>query len=82
MLHDAHQAAYRYEKEPKLPLIKSPTLVVSGTEDMFYSAVEKVKSLIPRSRVEIIQCAGNHIANQKPKELAQAILDFLKDPSV
>jgi len=81
-LHDAHQAAYRYEKEPKLSLIKSPTLVLSGTEDMFYGTIETVKSLIPRSRKQVITGAGNHITNQKPNEFAQAILDFLENSAV
>lgn len=78
-LHDAHHAAYRYEKEPKLPLIKSPTLVQYGTLDSFYPKLESVRKLIPRCRVRIIEGAGNQIANEQPEEFAQSILEFLEE---
>jgi len=81
-LHDAHYAAFRYEKEPKLPLIKSPTLLMVGTEDIFYNKLEAVKSLIPRCRTKVIRGAGNVVTLEKPREFAQAILDFLQNPEV
>ena len=81
-LHDAHYAAFRYNKAPKLPLIKSPTLAIAGTEDLFIQKQETVASLIPRCKTEIIQGAGNICALEKPDEVANAILDFLENPGV
>jgi pimeloyl-ACP methyl ester carboxylesterase len=81
-LHDAHYAVFRYEKEPELPLIKSPTLLLAGTEDMFYNKLEILKNIIPRCRTKVIKGAGNFVALEKPYEFADAILDFLKNPQV
>jgi len=81
-LHDAHYAAFNYEKESKLHLIKSPTLLIAGTEDMFYKKLEAVKNLIPRCKNKVIENAGNVLALEQPNEFAQAILEFLENPGV
>jgi pimeloyl-ACP methyl ester carboxylesterase len=78
-LHDAHYASFRYQKEDKLHLIKSPTLLIYGTEDLFYPKRELVSKLISRCQIKIIQNSGNVPALEQTTEFAQAILDFLKE---
>ena len=79
---DAHQAVFRYESERRLPLIKSPTLLLSGSRDTFYDRLEATKSLIPRCRTMVIEGGGAFIALDMPEEFAQAIIDFMKNPGV
>ena len=81
-LHAAHDAVWLYHKEPKLPLIKSPTLVMAGSDGLFYDRLEPVRNLIPKCRIKIIEGAGNVPTLEKPNEFAQAILEFLKNPLV
>ena len=80
--YDAHFAVGRYDIIPKMPLIKSPTLLISGSNDMFLDLLETTKSVIPRCRTQVIQDGGGLICLEKPKELAQAIIDFMKNPGV
>lgn len=77
---DAHQALFRYIIEERLPLIKCPTLLISGTEDVFHHQLEASRSLIPNCKTRIIQGGGIVIGYEKGKEFAQAILDFLSAP--
>jgi pimeloyl-ACP methyl ester carboxylesterase len=80
--YDAHFAVARYNIKPRLPLIKSPTLLISGSEDLFLNRLESTKSLIPRCATGVIEGGGLFICFEKPKEFAQAILNFLKNPGV
>ena len=77
-LHDAHYAAFRYDKVPKFPRVKCPTLILSGSDDMFCNVLDDVQKLIPQSKVHIVD-AGNFLGYEKPEEFAQATLDFLRN---
>ena len=76
----AYWAIYRYDIEPKLPLIKNPTLLISGTYDTFHDRLEATKKLIPHCRTHIIEGTHDHPAWEKPDEFAQTIIEFLGDP--
>ncbi|MFC1865077.1 alpha/beta fold hydrolase, partial [Chloroflexota bacterium] len=78
--YHGEQAFFRYDEEVRLPLIKSPTLIISPVEDILHQRLDIVSSLVSQCRTKIIQEAGNNIALEKPEELAQAILDFLENP--
>lgn len=80
--YDAHFAVARYDIKPRLRLIKSPTLLISGSEDLFLNQLESTKSLIPKCTTGVIEGGGIFTCFEKPKEFAQAILDFLKNPGV
>jgi pimeloyl-ACP methyl ester carboxylesterase len=75
---DAHQAVFRHDVEPLLPLIKAPTLLISGTEDIFCHLLESTKNLIPNCQTKIIEGGGVVIAYEKAEEFSEAILDFLQ----
>ena len=61
-LHDGHLASYRYDKRPKLPLIKSPTLLITATGEKSYSKLEEIRSLLPGCTTKVIKEAGGFIA--------------------
>jgi pimeloyl-ACP methyl ester carboxylesterase len=79
---EAHQASFRYDVLPKLPLIKCPTLVLSGRKDLFVSEVENIRKLIPRSKSLIIEGPGTGpaIIRRRPEAFAESLLSFLGDP--
>lgn len=76
---DAHLAVFAYGIEPRLSLIKSPTLLISATGDTFYKRLEAIHKLIPQSTTRIIE-GDSLITLTKPDKFAQAILEFLKNP--
>jgi pimeloyl-ACP methyl ester carboxylesterase len=79
---EGHIAVYSYDARARLPLIKSPTLLLMGDGDVFYKQLENTKVLIPRCRTKIIEGSHNHPTWEKPEEFAQAILEFLENPAV
>lgn len=80
--YDAHFAVAHYHVKPRLRLIKNPTLLTSGSEDVFVNQLESTKRLIPRCTTRVIDGVGFFVCFEKPKDFAQAILDFLKNPGV
>jgi len=80
--YETLKAAARYDIQPCLPLIKSPTLLISGRRDVFLDRLEATRSLIPRCKTQVIEDASLFICFEKPDEFAQAILDFMKNPGV
>ena len=75
---EAHLAFVAYNPIPRLPLIRCPTLVLSGRKDAFISHLESVQKLIPGSVSLIIegQRSGG-VTREMPLEFAEAILKFL-----
>ncbi len=67
---DAHRAVFSYDIEPRLSLIESPTLLMVGTKDVFYSRLEATRKLIPRCRTKIIEDMDAFPAWEKPVEFA------------
>jgi pimeloyl-ACP methyl ester carboxylesterase len=77
--HDGHQAVFRYKVEDRLPLLKCPTLLISGgEEDIFHERMEITKSLIRDCRTRVITGGGDLIPLEKSAEFAEVTLDFLK----
>lgn len=82
---EAHWASAKYDTRPKLPLIKCPTLVLSGRDDVFFPVVDEIRNLVPRARSIIIDGEGTGpagIVRIRPEAFAEAILDFLLHPDV
>ena len=79
--HDGQQAVYAYDLEQRLPLIKSPTLLIYWEKDHFRNRQGVVESLIPRCRTTILEGAP-WLTIENPNEFAQAILEFLGNPDV
>lgn len=79
---ELHWASLAYEIKPKLPLIKCPTLVLSGTLDRFCVVAEEIKGFITRSKLAIIENGPTCINRVMPREFAEAIHTFLENPGV
>lgn len=61
--------------------IKCPTLILWGEQDSWYppSDGEKLRSLIPGSKLEIIPNCGHDASSGRPDAVNPAILKFLRD---
>jgi pimeloyl-ACP methyl ester carboxylesterase len=75
---ELHWALFAYDPTPRLPLVKCPTLLISGIPKELPSPVDYMKKLIPNSQITIIENSPILISQSMPKELAEAILAFLK----
>jgi len=73
----AHHAVFEYDEQQHLPLVKCPTLLISGTEDLFLKYMDATGKLIPQCTPRTIEGGGLGIALTKPKEFARAVLEFL-----
>jgi len=80
--YNIHDAVFQHDIDSRLRMIKSPTLLVSGSEDPFYDKLEVVSKLIPQCQVKVIEGGGGYICLERPKDFAEAIIDFLKDPKL
>jgi len=73
----AHHAVFEYDEQQHMPSVKCPTLLMSGTEDMFLKYMDATCKLIPQCTPKTIEGGGSAIALTRPKEFAQAVLEFL-----
>jgi len=80
--YNIHEAVFKHDIDPRLRIVKCPTLLLSGSEDVFYDKLEPISRLIPRSRTQVIDGAGGYICLEKPKEFARAIVDFVGNPGI
>jgi len=80
--HEAYVALGHYDIMSRLPLIKAPTLVMSGEKDGLRRTVEPVAEMIKRSRT-YIGPGGSYLKTyEDPEALARVVRDFLTNPSV
>ena len=78
----AEHACFRYNEEARMPLVKNHTLLISGTEGVFYNQFEVVKNLLSHCQTKAIEGVGDYAFLERPEELAQAVLYFLNNPEV
>ncbi len=75
---ELHWAGFAHTETPKeLTLIKCPTLVLWGDRGKHSSEAQDIHRLIPGSKLTILKDAPLNADIVKPKEFAEAILDFL-----
>jgi pimeloyl-ACP methyl ester carboxylesterase len=69
----------RYNTVRRLPLIKSPTLIVWGDNDKVndLSLGEIMRDGIKGSKLVVFPDTGHGVPQERPKEFAKALLDFL-----
>ena len=79
---DLHHAVFQYDIEQRLPLIKSPTLIVSGDRGVFYDMLDFTQSMIPRSKTKVIKGGYLRLTLDQPDEFAEIIIEFLRNPRV
>ncbi|MBE3111201.1 MAG: alpha/beta fold hydrolase [Acidobacteria bacterium] len=70
-------------KDPPLDLstISQPALIIWGAADRWLPAshAERIRALIPDSRVALIQNAGHLVLEEQPEDAAREIIDFLRE---
>lgn len=81
---ELHWAVFAYSPKLKtmLPLIKSPTLLLSGSRDHWSEGIKDLKKLIPRNRAYIIENGPPFVTSVMPQAFAEVILEFLENPNV
>jgi pimeloyl-ACP methyl ester carboxylesterase len=78
-VHDGHVAAFKHDILKALPLVKQPTLLVSGDRDMFLKDLKKTADLMPGCKTtKVIPGGGVLLALEAPENFAKAILEFLE----
>jgi len=77
---EIHWTARAYDTKGRLPLIKCPTLVLSGAAGLFHSAADNVRKLVPGSKLVVIANGPPRMERTMPQEFAAAILNFLESP--
>jgi pimeloyl-ACP methyl ester carboxylesterase len=77
---EIHWTARAYDTKGRLPLIKCPTLVLSGAAGLFHSAADNVRKLVPGSKLVVIAHGPPRMERTMPQEFAAAILNFLESP--
>ncbi|MFC1965036.1 alpha/beta fold hydrolase [Chloroflexota bacterium] len=75
-------AAFRYDTRARLPLIRCPTLAISGTKDVSIDHLDEIKSLVKRCCKMTIEGSGVFGCQTHPHAFAKAIREFLTVPSV
>jgi len=72
-------ASVRHDAHDRLEQIESPTLVLTGSEDMVIPASNSVRlaAAIPNARLAVIDGAGHLFFVEKPEETRRILLSFL-----
>jgi pimeloyl-ACP methyl ester carboxylesterase len=79
-LEEGHQAVNEYIMEVKTPLIKSPTLVVAGTEDPFsFPRMGPLSKSIKGSKTAVIEGGMVPAVDQMPEDFARIVINFLDE---
>jgi len=76
---DIHDVIFAHDIEPKLKQIKCPTLVLSGSRDVFYPKLAATAAVIPGAVTQVIERAGYFITLEQPEAFARAVTDFISD---
>jgi pimeloyl-ACP methyl ester carboxylesterase len=79
-----YTATGRFDASSRLHEIRVPTLIIRGSDDILTprSMTESLKKGIRGSTVRIIQGAGHSSVVDKPKELSEAIIQFLQEHKI
>lgn len=73
----SYRAAIAYDKAPRLPLVKVPTLLACSRSDMLFQYFDQVRALMPGARPLATEGVGSAAALAAT---AAAFETFLKDP--
>ncbi len=74
----AEHALFKYDEQKVWPLVKAPTLIISGTDDVFHARLEEMKGKIPGSKIAVMDGVDGFVTLEKPDEFARLALDFLR----
>lgn len=75
---EGHTAAFKYDASSRLPLLKTPTLLLWGDKDVLYVCAAAANRAVPNGRIKIIPGGTSHYVRLMPREWAGAVMDFLE----
>lgn len=75
-----HHAAYMYQQDERLPLVRQPTLLLTNTGDMIYPHAERAHALRPDFAFTALKGGGVDIVDQQPEAWVDAVAAFLQGP--
>lgn len=73
--HIPYRAAIAYDKEPRLPLIRVPTLLACARTDMFLEYFDRVRALMPAAESVVTEGTGTAEARSATVARFEAFLD-------
>ena len=73
---EGHEAVMKYDIEPRLPLVKAPTMFFSTQGDMFVASLPLLSSRVAGSRT-LVEPGDGLVTLTNPSLLAKAMIDFL-----
>jgi pimeloyl-ACP methyl ester carboxylesterase len=73
--HLSYRAAIGYDKAPRLPLVRVPTLLACAEQDMFMEYFERVQALMPTARPVVTRGTGSPEAIAATASLFTTVLD-------
>ena len=74
----SHRALFAYDIEPKLPMIKCPTLLLYSKGSALFPRQEAIKKLIPNCKTKEMENTGSFPFWEKDEEISKIITEFLQ----
>lgn len=69
-------------RQGELPRLSQPTLLIWGERDLAYpveGVARRFEADIPRARLVVIPGSGHYVHEERPREVARALVDFLTE---
>ncbi|MEQ4723992.1 alpha/beta hydrolase [Nonomuraea sp. B19D2] len=76
-LHDGHAAVSAYEMAPRLPLVRTRTLLMCGADDAYALPDQPALARALGCELKVIDGAGVCLPEQRPDAFAEAVLSFV-----
>jgi haloalkane dehalogenase len=76
--HRAYHAAFRYDPEPDLPLVRCPVLLYTAEEDLLIGADEVAVDRFPDARLERVPGLRGQLPLRTPEAYAERVLTFVR----
>ncbi|MEV1177599.1 alpha/beta hydrolase, partial [Nonomuraea sp. NPDC049784] len=76
-LQDGHAAVNAYEMASRLPLVRTPTLLVCGADDAYSLPDQPALAEALGCELKVIDGAGVCLPEQRPDAFAEAVLSFV-----
>lgn len=73
-----HHAAFMYDQEPRLALVRQPVLVLTNSGDMIFDHAKRAHALFPHFAFAALEGGGVDIVDQQPEAWADEVAQFLR----
>jgi pimeloyl-ACP methyl ester carboxylesterase len=73
-----HHAAFMYDQEPRLALVRQPVLILTNTGDMIFDHAKRAHARFPHFSFAALEGGGIDIVDQQPEAWADEVTRFLR----